>query len=96
MEQAFADNFDKFEEAYNLGKEFSLANSGYKEKDGKRYYLDGTLIDEKLPPGYEYGGTLNNPDQMCHNCKYFVRDYCAAWDADVRKEFWCKKWQEEE
>ena len=48
------------------------------------------------PPGYEYGGTLNNPDQMCHNCKYFVRDYCAAWDADVRKEFWCKKWQEEE
>jgi len=97
MEQIFADNYDRFLEAYNLGKDFALSNTGIIIKGGKRYYLDGKKINEKLPPKYTYGNTLNNPDEMCHNCKFYVEtrtgDYCAAWDADVREEYWCKKWQ---
>ena len=97
MEQSFDANNDKFLEAYNKGKQFALSNSGILEKNGKRHYLNGTPIDEKLPPDYSYGDTLNNPEELCHNCKFYVEtntgDYCSQCDATVKHEYWCKKWQ---
>jgi hypothetical protein len=97
MEDSFEKFYDKFVEAYNDGEKFALANTGIIIKKDKRYYLEGGKIDEKLPPKYSYGDTLNNPGELCNNCKYFTStkrgDYCAQWDADVRKEYWCKKWR---
>ena len=54
-------------------------------------------INKKLPNNYSYGKTLDNPNENCHNCKFYVEtktgDYCSQGDADVRDEYWCKKWQ---
>ena len=97
MEQIFDVNYDKFLDAYNLGIDYALSNSGILMKEEKRHYLDGKPIDEKLPPKYSYGDTLNNPGEICHNCKFYVEsktgDYCAFWDAEVRHEYWCAKWK---
>ena len=79
--------------AYKEGKELSKANAGIIEKDGKKHYPGGELIDPKLPPGYEIGNTINHPNQECSNCKFYVRDYCAQWDANIKDQYWCKKWQ---
>lgn len=87
----------KFAEAYKSGKQFSKANQGVILKNNKRFYIDHKKIDNKLPAKYGIGNTINHPEQECLNCKYFVQtrsgDYCAQWDAEVREEYWCKKWK---
>ena len=97
MEMMFSRHINRFILAYNLGKEFALANKGVEIKEKDRYYLDGKKINKKLPNNYSYGKTLDNPNENCHNCKFYVEtktgNYCAQWDADVREEYWCKKWQ---
>jgi len=97
MEQMFTLYEGKFIEAYGLGSDFGLKNQGIIKKDDKRYYLDNKQIDDKLPPDYAYGNSLDNPGEECHNCRFYVEtkagDYCSQWDADVRHEYWCKKWQ---
>ena len=97
IEIEFAKTIPKFLEAYKAGKKYSKANQGVILKNEKRFYPDGEEIDEKLPPKYGLGDTLNHPVQECHNCKYYVEtktgDYCAQWDAVVREEYWCKKWR---
>ena len=64
-----------------------------------KFYLDGKKIDKNLPPAYSYGDTLNHKNKQCKNCKFYLEtksgDYCSTWDAEVREEYWCKKWQEE-
>ena len=97
IEIEFAKAIPKFIEAYEVGKLFSSENKGVLIEGDKRSYLDGKEIDEKLPPKYGLGDTLNHPGEECHNCKYYVEtktgDYCAFWDAIVRHEYWCKKWR---
>jgi hypothetical protein len=97
IELEFAKAIPKFVEAYNAGREFSNANKGLIVEANKRMYVGGGEIDENLPPAYSLGDTLNHPGQECKNCKFYVHtktgDYCSAWDADVRHEYWCKKWQ---
>ena len=99
IEIEFAKAIPKFIEAYNAGKEFSNANQGIIVEGETRFYIDSEEIDKKLPPEYGLGDTLNHPGQECHNCKFYVEtkkgDYCAAWDASVRHEYWCKKWQKD-
>jgi len=93
IEMMFSRHINRVLLAYNLGQEFALANKGIIKKGKKRYYLDNKLIDKKLPDNYSYGNTIDKPNEHCHNCKYYVDDYCAFWDADIRDEYWCKKWQ---
>ena len=97
IEIEFARAIPFYISAYKAGKEFAKANEGVIIKDDLRYYIDGQEIDPKLPDKYGIGDTLNHPGQECHNCKYYVEtkngNYCAAWDAEVRDEYWCKKWK---
>ena len=97
MEIMFSRHINRFILAYKLGKEFALSNKGVIIKNNKRYYLNNKPIDKKLPENYSFGNTLDKPNEHCHNCKFYVEsktgDYCAQWDALVRDEYWCKKWQ---
>ena len=98
MEQMFKMYEDKFQEAYEMGEKFALTNQGIIKKDDKRVYLDNKPIDDKLPPAYAYGDSLDNPGEICGNCKFYVHTktgehYCSQWDAEIREQYWCKKWQ---
>ena len=99
IELEFAKAIPKFMEAFDAGKEFSNANKGIVVENKKRLYIKGGNIDENLPPDYGLGDTLNHPKQECHNCKFYVEtkngDYCSQWDATVKHEYWCKKWQKQ-
>ena len=97
IEIEFAKAIPKFIESFESGKEFGNATRGLILEGEKRMYLDGKDVDSNLPPAYQYGGTLNNPEEYCENCKFYVHtkngDYCSVWDTNVRDEYWCKKWQ---
>jgi hypothetical protein len=97
-ETMFTRHLGRFMLAYRLGEEFATKNKGVIKKGKKRYYLDGEEIDKKLPAKYQYGTMLDEKPSLCGNCKFYVKtntgdEYCAQWDANVRKDYWCKKWQ---
>ena len=93
METLFEENSDKFNTSYELGKEFALNIRGFKRVDGELSYPDGKSVDKKLPISYSLGDTLDAPNQICHNCKFYADDYCIKWDAKIRHEYWCDSWQ---
>ena len=70
----------------------------YMEDGKKRYYLDNEKIDKNLPTDYKFGTQLDENPSLCSNCKFYLLtktgdEYCSQWDADVREDYWCKKWQ---
>ena len=98
IEKEFAKAIPSFVSAYKAGKKFSNENKGVITKKDLRYYPDGSEIDPKLPEKYAIGDTINNPGQLCLNCKYYVHTktgdhYCSQWDAEIREQYWCKKWK---
>ena len=98
VEREFTKALPKFIESHEAGKVFSYENRGIMLINKSRFYLDNTPVDDKLPPKYGYGDTLNHPKQLCNNCKFFIStktgDYCSQWDADVKDQYWCAKWKE--
>lgn len=56
-------------------------------------YPDGEAVPDNLPDAYQVAQT----DDNCGNC-LFIGDggYCEKWDAEVRPDYWCKAWQEDE
>lgn len=91
-------HISKFIVAHNLGQEFASKNKGIVTKGKTRYYLDNTKIDKKLPDAYQFGVLLDEKPELCTNCKFYIitktgEEYCAAWDANVKGDYWCKKWQ---
>jgi len=101
VEREFTDAIPKFLEAYNLGKKYADENRGIvKSDDGKNlYYVESSeIVDKNLPPKYQYGDTLNHPNQLCNNCKFYLEtktgeEYCSFWDANVKGLYWCAKWK---
>lgn len=61
-----------------------------------RTYPDGSPIPETLPRAYQ---PATNPDvptgQACSNCEYYKAGdgYCYKFDAVVREDWWCAKWE---
>ncbi len=93
MEAVFEENAERFNTAYELGRELALNITGFATFDDVLSYPDGTPVDKKLPKAYSLGDTLDNPNELCSNCKFYADDYCIKWDADVRDKYWCKSWQ---
>ena len=98
MEMMFSRHVSRFMLAYKLGEEFASKNMGVIEDGKKRYYLDNEKIDKNLPTDYKFGTQLDENPSLCSNCKFYLLtktgdEYCSQWDADVREDYWCKKWQ---
>ena len=94
MEAVFEENDEKFNTSYGLGREFALNITGLATFNEQLSYPDGKPVDKKLPKSYSLGDTLDNPNEICHNCKFYADDYCIKWDAEIRDEYWCESWQE--
>ena len=70
------------------------------EKDGKSAYgetkldeyPDGESVPEELPSAYRMGNT----EKRCGNCSYYENNYCDLFDAKVRIQYLCNKWDEAE
>lgn len=64
-----------------------------------RTYPDGSVIPDSLPAAYQ---PASNPDvppgQACANCEYYKAGdgYCYKFDAVVREDYWCAKWEYDE
>lgn len=58
-----------------------------------RTYPDGEPIPVTLPALYVPAGSTNVPEgQMCLNCEYYAGGMCGKFQAPVREDYWCKKW----
>lgn len=58
--------------------------------DRKALYPDGEEIDPNLPEAYAIGDEQKN----CGNCAYLENEnYCTIWDAKVRMNYVCAKWE---
>ena len=59
-----------------------------------RTYADGEPIPVTLPALYVPSGSTNvPPGQMCLNCEYYAGGMCGKFQAPVREDYWCKKWE---
>jgi hypothetical protein len=64
-----------------------------------RTYPDGEPIPESLPPLYIDSADVAVPQgQNCANCSYYksTEAYCMKFDATVRPQYWCAKWERDE
>tara|TARA_R110002020_G_scaffold472472_1_gene700582 strand:+ start:9540 stop:9941 length:402 start_codon:yes stop_codon:yes gene_type:complete len=98
IEKEYARAVPKIIEAYKIGKIFASENRGIVLDGEIRLYPNKDLVDEKLPPKYQYGDTLNHKNQLCNNCKFYLvtktgEEYCSFWDANVKEQYWCAKWK---
>jgi hypothetical protein len=60
-----------------------------------RLYPEGDVIPETLPAAYQSAANPEVPQgQACGNCEYFkaTDSYCTKFDAIVRPDYWCAKW----
>tara|TARA_S200002703_G_scaffold160003_1_gene175995 strand:- start:42 stop:1067 length:1026 start_codon:yes stop_codon:yes gene_type:complete len=70
--------------------------------NGKRHYIDYKPVPDNLPPAYQYGNknTISNPEvppnQNCANCIFRQRYKCNKWDAVIKKDYWCSKYEPQE
>lgn len=89
----FNDDFDKF----------------YSDKigiiylNGKRNYTSYQPIPSNLPPSYQWGNKNNElvnpetpPNQNCALCIFRKNNLCEKWNANIKKDFWCKSYQPKE
>ena len=60
-----------------------------------RKHDDGEPISENLPLTYQKSSNDGVPEnQACDNCRFInVRDYCELFSADVRRNFWCHRFE---
>lgn len=59
------------------------------------YYPDNTPIPENLPESYRIStGVPITYGERCDKCKHYLplTQYCNRWEAQVRPEYYCKKW----
>lgn len=60
-----------------------------------RTYADGEPIPATLPALYvEAGSTGTMPGQNCSNCEYYAGGMCGKFQAPVRENYWCAKWED--
>ena len=60
-----------------------------------RTYPDGEPIPATLPALYvEAGSTGTGPGQNCANCGYYAGGMCGKFQAAVRENYWCAKWED--
>lgn len=55
-------------------------------------YPDGEDVPDELPDAYRMG----TGDERCGNCAYLEGRVCTLFDAEVRAQYVCAKWQAEE
>ena len=55
-------------------------------------YPDGEDVPEELPEAYRMG----TGDERCGNCAYLEGRVCTLFDAEVRAQYVCAKWQAED
>ena len=80
--------------------EVAPADGENAEDDGKSVYgykldeyPDGEPVPENLPDAYQLGDDEKN----CANCEYYEEDgNCTVWDAMVRPEYVCARWESED
>jgi predicted nucleotidyltransferase len=59
-----------------------------------RFYADGQPIPNSLPEKYQASTSTDVPvGQKCENCEYIANDYCKKFDAKVKLDYWCAKWE---
>jgi hypothetical protein len=60
-----------------------------------RTYADGEAIPATLPALYvEAGLPGTGPGQNCYNCGYYAGGMCGKFQAPVRENYWCAKWED--
>jgi len=70
--------------------------------NGKRHYIDYSPVPGNLPPAYQYGNKniISNPDvpanQNCANCIFKKRYKCSKWNAEIKKDYWCASYKQQE
>jgi len=66
----------------------------YKFKIKRRFYPGETeSLPPNLPKGYVSETSLGVPEgQNCLNCYFYNNGYCEYWNAEIRDNYWCKKW----
>jgi len=55
-------------------------------------YPDGEEVPDELPEAYRMG----TGDERCGNCAYLEGRICTLFDAEVRAQYVCAKWQSDE
>ena len=55
-------------------------------------YPDGEEVPDELPEAYRMG----TDDERCGNCAYLEGRVCTLFDAEVRAQYVCAKWQADE
>ena len=60
-----------------------------------RTYADGEPIPATLPALYvEAGLPGTGPGENCYNCGYYAGGMCGKFQAPVRDNYWCAKWED--
>jgi hypothetical protein len=60
-----------------------------------RTYADGEPIPATLPALYVEAGLPGTmPGQNCSNCEYYAGGMCGKFQAPVRENYWCAKWED--
>ena len=54
-------------------------------------YPDGADVPDSLPDAYQMG----TGEKRCGNCDHYDQGYCSLFDADVRAQYVCAKWEAE-
>lgn len=89
----------------NILQKYEEMVEGPKEEESKqpmelpnipgRTYPDGEAIPVTLPALYvEAGSTGTGPGQNCANCGYYAGGMCGKFQAAVRENYWCAKWED--
>ena len=68
----------------------------YKFTIKRRFYPgESELMSPSLPKGYVHESSLGVPQgQNCLNCYFYNNNLCEYWNAEVRNDYWCKKWSD--
>jgi len=53
------------------------------------FYPDGEEVPDNLPDAYRMG----DGEERCGNCMHFDQQYCDLFDAEVRAQYVCGKWE---
>lgn len=101
------DEIDGGDDVYIAANLFPLGSSGTTtaddQTDGKHWsdaygetkldnYPDGKPVDPNLPSAYRLG----NAESNCGNCRYLEGNECTLFNAEVRDEYVCAKWESED
>ena len=68
--------------------EYGIKN-GIIRVGNSRIYTDGKVVPKNLPPSYQQ----NEFEERCAGCKFNQKGICNKWDAEIKKEFWCRAYE---